>query len=341
MSGSFTYSEWALRMDQTGRVAPLINLMSQYNGIYYNLMATPCQSANSYEFVQIVALPTPVRRQYNQGVAPTTGKVAPQVQRAVQYADTVRIDVSLARLNGNLGQLRTDEDKLHLEALSQKIASDIFYSNPAGDATQFQGLFQVYNTVNSAVSAIASNVLDCGGTSNCASMFLLGSGSRHIHSIFSNGLPAGMIHEDKGQQQTPDANNLIYWAWTTWIEQNFGMAVEDYRYGVRAANIDVTLFGGGSAANLINILSAMVHIPPVMLSGVAPVQNSDDPERVSMARNCICMNRTLLLALDQQAQNKNNVLLRMEQWAGRAVTTYRDIPLECVDAMVNSESRVV
>lgn len=342
MNGVFTYNEWALRMDRTGRVAPLINLMSQYNGIYYDLMAVPCQSANSYEFVQVVALPTPVRRQYNQGVQPTTGRVAPQVQRAIQYADTVRIDVSLARLNGNLGELRKDEDMLHLEALSQLISSDIFYSNPAGNPTEFMGVANVYNTVNPATSAIASNTLDCGGTSsNNTSLWLLGMGRKQIHSIFSNGLPAGMIHEDKGQQQTPDSNNLIYWAWTTWIEQNIGMVVEDYRFGVRACNIDVTLFGSGSAATLIDILAAMVHLPPIMLPGVAPTQSSDDPERVSMPRNCFYANRTLLLALDQQAQNKNNVLLRMEQWGGRPVMTYRDLPMQTVDALVNNETRVV
>jgi len=53
------------------------------------------------------------------------------------------------------------------------------------------------------------------------------------------------------------------------------------------------------------------------------------------------MNRTILTYLDQQAMNKTNVLLRMEEWDGESVTTFRGIPLRCVDALLSTESRVV
>lgn len=342
VAGVFTYSEWALRMDSTGRTARLINLMSQQNGIMEDCMAAECQSGNYYEFTQVVGLPIPVRRQYNQGVAPTQAVVGKQVQTAIEYADTVRIDSSLARLNGTLTELRAQEDKLHLEGMAQKIASDLFYSGQAGDPTQFIGLSNLYNTVSTATSAIAANVIDCGGTgSSNASMWEIGWGSRQIHTIFPNGLPAGMVHEDKGQQQTLDANQQVYWAWTTWIQHNIGICLEDWRYGVRACNIDVTLFGGGSSANLIGTLNAMVYKPPVMPAGVGPVQDSDDPGLVGMARSAIYMNRTVLLALDLQAQNKTNVLLKMEQWDATTVLTYRGVPIRVCDALIITETRVV
>lgn len=340
--GVFTYSEWAMRMDSTGKTSELVNLQSQTNAVLEDCMAVQCQSGNAFEFTQVVSLPTPVRRQFNQGVAPTQASVGKQVQTCVQYADTVRIDDSLARLNGNLNELRAQEDRLHLEGMGQKVAGDLFYSGVSGDPTQYLGLSNIYNTVNSATSNIAKNVIDGGGTgSNNASMWLIGWGPSQIHTIFPNGLPAGMVHMDKGLQQTLDTNSNVFWAWTSWIEHNIGLCIHDWRYGVRAANLDVTLFGGGSSANLIAILTAMVYKPPIMPVGVGPVQTSDDPGRVVMARNAIYLNRTVYLALDLQAQNKTNVLLKMEQWDGMAVLTFRGIPIRVNDSLLNTEARVV
>lgn len=339
--GIFTYMEWAVRMDRHGKVCPLVNLMSQCNGVMADMMAEQCQSGTTYEFTQVVGLPTIVRRQFNQGVAPTSAQAAKQVQTTVQYADSVRIDKSLADLNNQRNELRAKEDKLHLEAMSQQIASDIFYSGTAGDPTQFIGLSNIYFTVSTTTSQIANNVIDCAGTaSSNASMWLLGWGASQIHSIFPNGMPAGMVHEDKGLQQTLDANNNFFWAWTTWLEHNIGICVEDYRWAVRACNIDVTLFGGASQANLISILTLMGQKTPIQPAGVGPVQESDDPADVIMARSALYLNRTLAYALDLQAQNKFNVLLKMEEWDGHPILTWRGLPFRIVDKLTNTETRV-
>ncbi len=171
-------------------------------------------------------------------------------------------------------------------------------------------------------------------------MWLLGWGPRQIHTIFPNGMPAGMVHMDKGLVQTFDANSLPFWAWTTWLEHNIGVCVHDWRYGVRACNIDYTQFGGGSAANLIATLAAMMMKPPVMPSGVAPVQDSDDDANVVMARNAVYLNRTTYLGLDLQAQNKTNVLLKMEEWDGEPTLTYRGVPIRVNDSLVTTEAAV-
>src|SRR5271155_4227839 len=118
--GVFTYSQWAMRMDSTGKTSELVNLQSQKNSIMEDCLAVPCQAGNAFEFTQVTSLPTPIRRQYNQGVAPTQATVGKQIQTAIQYADTVRIDKSLASLNAMRDELRAQEDKLHLEGMGQK-----------------------------------------------------------------------------------------------------------------------------------------------------------------------------------------------------------------------------
>lgn len=339
--GVFTYSEWAMRMDPTGKIATMVNLLSQENGILDDALAVECQSGNAFEFTQVVKLPTPSRRSYNQGIAATMAGVAKQVQTCAEYADLSKIDDSLARLGGNLSELRGTEDMLHMQGMSQLVASDLFYANNATNPTSFTGFANIYNTVTTSVSNIANNVIDCGGTgSTNASMWLITWGPRQIHTIFPKGIPAGMQHRDVGLLPVLDAGGNTFMAWQTWMQWNIGLAIHDWRYAVRACNIDVTLFGGGSAPNLIAILAAMVMKPPVMPAGVGPVQTSDVPS-VTIGRSAIYVNRTVYLALDLQAQDKTNVLLQMTQWDGHTILAYRGIPIRIVDALTNSETRVV
>lgn len=340
--GAFTYAEWALRMDSTGKASVLVNLLSQNNGILEDMLAVECQNGNSFEFTQVVKLPAPTRRVYNQGVVATMAAVAKQVVTCAEYGDWVKFDASLARLGGNLSDLRAMELAMHMEGTSQQVASDLFYANRATDPTQFTGLSNIYSTVTTSTSQIAENVIDCGGTgSTNASMWLITWGPRHIHTIFPKGLPAGLTHRDYGDTvPLYDASNNAYPGYQDWLQWDLGVAVHDWRFGVRACNIDYTLFGGGSAANLIEILAAMVYKPPIMPAGVGPVQTSDSPDKLMMGRSAIYVNRTVYLALDLQAQNKTNLLLKMDEWDGHVVLTYRGVPIRVVDALLSSEARV-
>lgn len=340
--GAFTYAEWGLRHDPDGKISTLVDLLSQENGILDDCLTVECQSGNAFEYTQVVKLPTPTRRIYNTGVPRTLAGVAKQVTTAVEYADWSVFDNSLAQLGGNLSELRAQEDMLHMQGIGQRVASDLFYSNPTNDPTAFRGLANIYNTVSTATSQIANNVIDMGGTGNTnTSMWLITWGPKHIHTIFPKGTQAGLIHKDMGLLPAIDSNNLEFLAWRTWLQWNIGIAVHDWRFAVRACNIDVSLLNGGSAANLINMMVQMVHKPPIMPAGVAPIQDSDAPDKLVMGRSAFYCDRTLSTYLDQQAMNKTNVLLRMEEWDGESVTTFRGIPIRNVDALLNTESRVV
>ena len=340
--GAFTYSEWGLRHDPTGKVSSLVDLLSQNNGILDDMLTVECQAGNVFQYTQVVKLPAPTRRLYNQGVPRTLAGVAKQVATCAEYADWSVFDKSLAELGGNLSELRMQEDQLHLEGMSQLVASDLFYGNRTTDPTQFTGLSNIYNTVSTATSPIATNVIDGGGTgsTNC-SMWLVYWGPKMIHTIFPKGTQAGLQHMDMGLLPAVDSSSNEYLAYRTYMEWKLGLAIHDWRYCVRACNIDVSLLNGGSAANLINMLVRMVHRTPTAPAGVAPVQTMDGPDKVVMGRPAIYVNRTVQTYLDLQAMNKTNVLLKMEEWDGESVTTFRSIPIRCVDALLSTESRVV
>jgi len=339
--GVMTYSEWAMRMDPTGKSAYLVNLLSQNNAMLQEMMAVQCQNGNSFEFTQVTSLPTPVKRSYNQGVNPTMATVAKQVATCIEYADTIQLDASLAELNGQRNETRARELMLHMQSLGQTVASDLFYANNNTDPTTFTGFSNIYNTVSTSTSQIANNVIDCAGTgSTNASIWLIGWGDNQIHTIMPNGVPAGLNHLDKGLERVYDADGKPYYAWVDWLKWNLGLAIHDWRYAVRACNIDVTLFGGASTADLIGILAAMIMKPPVTPSGVGPVQTADDPTEQG-SRFAFYLNRTVYAELDRQARTGTNILLQMEQWAGVPTLAYRGIPIRNADALTITETRVV
>jgi major capsid protein gp7 len=341
--GAMTYSEWGLRHDPTGKISTLVDLLSQQNGIVDDMLTVECQSGNAYEYTQVVKLPTPARRSYNVGVPITQAGVAKQTAVCMEYGDWVQFDASLAELGGTLAELRAQEVALHMEGLSQLVATDLFYANRSLDPTQLTGLANIYNTINPANSPIASNVIDCGGTgSTNTSMWLITWGPKHIHALFPKGTQAGLKHEDFGKgwgldNSTPQMQLPVYRDYLSW---KLGLAVHDWRFGVRACNIDVTQLSGGSAANLINTLVRMTQRMPIQPAGVGPVQDSDAPDKIVMGRSAIYCNRTIATYLDLQAMNKTNVLLKMEEWDGKAVTTFRSIPIRVVDVISTSESWV-
>jgi len=60
-----------------------------------------------------------------------------------------------------------------------------------------------------------------------------------------------------------------------------------------------------------------------------------------MGRVAIYCNRVVRTYLDLQAMNKTNVLLRLEEFDGKVVTTFRGQVVRTVDAILNNEAQVV
>jgi hypothetical protein len=145
-----------------------------------------------------------------------------------------------------------------------------------------------------------------------------------------------------GEWPVQDGAGNTYQAYRDHFKWEIGLVLRDWRYVVRVANIDVTQLTGVSAANLINLLVRGLYRLPTAPVSATTIQTSDTPEvRANMGRTVIYCNRVLRTYLDLQAMNKTNVLLRIEEFDGKPVTTFRGIPVRTVDAIVNTESQVL
>lgn len=344
---ALTLADWAARSEPDGKIADIIEILSQTNQILDDALFIESNLPTGHQTTLRTSLPTATWRQFNAGVSPTkstTAQIVDSLGMLETYSD---VDRALAMLNGDVASFRLSEDMAFLEGMNQQMASAMIYSNALNTPNQIMGLAPRYNTVNTAVAQTANNCLDLGGTgSTNTSMWAVVWGPRTISGLFPKGDIAGLQHRDLGEQtlytvvgssQTQLQVLRSHFVWKT------GLSVRDWRYGVRACNIDVTQLSGGAAPNLINAMIRMVNKLPTAPVGVSTVQSTDAPNggQVNMGQTCFYVNRTINTYLSIQATNKTNVLLQMEQWAGRAALTFRGIPIRTVDAILNTESRIV
>lgn len=340
--------DWARRADPDGVIADIAEMLAQCNDVLKDMIWQEGNLPLGHKVTLRVALPQGTWRGNNQGVSSTkslTSQVQFGIGELVAYS---MVDKSLASLGGEVAKFRYSEDMSFIEGLSQQVSSALFYSNEAVTPQQFTGFAPNYNTVTVTNAKSAANVLDCSGTASAnASMWLIGWGDNTTFGIFPKGSQAGLVYEDKGDiVPAYDANNNQFEAYRSYFQWKLGLAIKNWQYNVRLANIDTTTNAGGLFSTtppdlFVFMAQSVVKLPTASrrLSGITEVDAPDDPSPgISPA---FYMNRTLRAALDVQAIRDKNVLLQFREYAGEPTMMYRDIPIRVVDSLTNSESRVV
>ncbi len=336
---ALTYADWAKRMDDGYRVARIIELLSQTNEILDDMLVLEGNLPTGHKTTVRTGLPQATWRLLNAGV-PNAKSTTAQITDTVGNLETYAvIDKDIADLNGNTAEFRLSEVRAFLEGMSQQVASTLIYGNQFVNPERFTGLAPRYSTKSTANSQTANNVLDGGGTASTnTSMWITTWGDDTLHGTFPKGKITGLQHRDMGEWPVSDANGNTYQAYRDHFKWEIGLTLRDWRYVVRIANIDVTQLTGVSAANLINLIVRGLYRMPTAPSMATAIQTSDSPEvRANMGRVVIYCNRVIRTYLDLQAMNKTNVLLRLEEFNGKVVTTFRGIPVRTCDAILSNE----
>ena len=339
---ALTFGDWAKRMDDGYRVARIIEILSQTNEILEDMMVVEGNLPTGHKTTVRTGLPQATWRLLNQGV-PNAKSASAQITDTTGdlevYAD---VDKDIADLNGNTQEFRLSEVKAFLEGMSQQVASTLIYGNQFINPERFTGLSPRYSTSNTANSPTANNVLSGGGLlSTNTSIWIHVWGEDTAHGIFPMGKITGLQHRDMGEWPTLDSNGNKYQVYRDHFKWEIGYCLRDWRYLVRIANIDITQLTGVSAANLINLIVRGIYRLPTQPVSAGTIQTSDTPEvRANMGRTVLYCNRVIRTYLDLQAMNKTNVLLRIEEFDGKPITTFRGIPVRTVDAILNNEAAI-
>lgn len=311
-----------------GTVATVIEMLSELNPILDDAIAVECNNGTKHMHTIRTGLPSVAWGKLYQGIPQSKSQKA-QVEDTTGFVESLStVDTRLLKLAKNSGAVRLSEASAHLEAIAQEVASRIFYGNSASDPEQFLGFAPRFNDLS---APNGNQIIDAGGTgSDNTSVWFVTWGDNQCQLLYPEGTMAGVKREDKGEQRVLDGSNNPYYVEEEMFSQHVGLAVKDWRYVSRIANIDVS-----------DLLAGSVDIYKWMRKAYWQLQN----RRVAGGRMAIYCNRDVMEALDAANTNAgasdNYTRLKPMELEGKEVLTYRGIPIRESDALLNTEARVV
>lgn len=325
---AFTWIDWAKQIDPDGTTADVIDLLSQTNEVLTDMLAVEGNLPTGHQSTVLTGYPTTYWRMLNQGI-PSSKDSNAQITDTVGMLEAWSvIDKDVAELNGNTASFRLARSKPFLASMSQTMATAIFYGNQALDPEQFNGFAPRYSLLS---AGNGDNIIDAGGTdvAGSSSIWLITWGDMTAHGIFPKGSKVGLIREDLGLETVYDTSvtpPTMMRAYREHFQWKNGLAVPDWRYHVRIANIDVSnLIAESSAADLVKLMIRAIN--------KAPANN--------MGRRVFYMNGSLYTMLMIQAMNKSLNALAIQEAAKQFEMSFMGIPIRRVDALLNTEARVV
>jgi len=334
-----TLLDVAKSLDPDGTTADVVELLNQTNEILLDAMWVEGNLPTGHRTTIRTGLPTVIWRKLYGGVPPSKSTRA-QVDEATGMLEARNeIDVDVANLNGNTAAFRLSEASAFLEAMNETMASTLFYGDTGVNPERFTGLAPRYGAISGAPNA--NNVIDCGGTgSNNCSIWLMNWGDQTVTGIFPKGSKAGIFHQDLGEIDAFDANNNRFRAIADRWQWKCGIALKDWRYVVRAANIDVKVLTTSANAPKFPGTGTDETGTPVDLIQTLIRMTARIPKQ-GMGRPVFYVNRTIGEMLRVQALNKSQNALGITAAEGQIATTFLGIPIRIVDALLSTEARVV
>lgn len=334
-SGKVTLLDIAQATNPDGTIAAVAELLTQTNEILLDMPWMEGNLPTGHKASIRTGLPAPIWRSFYQGVPPTKSSRAQITDTTGMLHDRSEVDEDEANLNGNSAAFRLSESTAHVEGINQTFASTLFYGNQSLNPERFNGLATRYNTVSTATSQLANNVIDAGGTgSDNTSIWLVVWGSQTVTGIYPKGMQAGLVHQDLGVIDAFDANQNRFRAYADMWKWHCGLHVKDWRYIVRICNIDVS--------NLVNETGA-ADLVKLMIRAGARIPNR------GMGKAVYYANRTVKEMLAIQALNKSQNALSIEdalKQFGQVGIEVQELkllgtPIRTCDQILTTEARVV
>lgn len=326
-----TLADWAKTRDPNGKTADIVELLSQTNPILDDMVYVEGNEATGHRITSRTGLPTVAWRLLNTGTQPSKSTTA-QTTEAIGILEAwSEVDEDLANLEADVNAFRFQEGQAFIEAMNIEMAETLFYGNSGTSPEEFTGLAVRYSDLS---ADNAQNIIVGGGSDvDNASIWLVGWGHKSAFGIFPKGSMAGLLHQDFGvvtvETTAGIAGNRMRayqerWQWKT------GFALKDWRYTVRIPNIDVSaLVAESSAANLVKLMIKAIHA----------MQDFNGIKAI------FYMNRTLFQMLDIQRFNlmtggTAGGSIVYSDIDGKAVPTFRGIPIRVTDALTETEDLV-
>jgi len=313
-------------------IGEVIEVLKSQNPILDDAVAMECNSGATHKHAIRTGLPTPAWGALYKGI-PQSKSTLQAVEDTTGFLEARSgVDTRALKRSKNPAQLRLGEANSHLEAMNQEMASGIFYHDTATSPEKFKGLAARFGVKGGG--GAGNQIIDAGGSgSDNTSIWFVTWGDHACHLLYPENSKAGVERDDKGEQRVTEAAGDPYYVKEETFTWHMGLAVKDWRCVARIANIDASDLAAGS-----------VDIYKFMRLAYWKLQSRRMDGKTS--RIAIYANRDVLSALDGLSVgfgSAGNTFLNVtpKELEGKEVLTYRTFPLREVDALLNTEARVV
>lgn len=312
-------------------------LMQTNQGVLDYISFIEGNLTNGHQHAVRTGLPTVSRGRINKGVKATKGNTAQVIDTCAELESLSEIDVKLVEKAPDPAMFRWQQDSPHIEALSQQFVTDLFYGNELTDPDQYTGLAPRYSdstadNADNIINAFGGDTTSLSG-SDIHSIWLIGWSPMTCTGIIPKRGTPNLQQEDCGicwLEDDGSNNNQRMRVYRTYFRWQTGLAIPDWRYVVRIANIkDSAVIEDGSTGP---------KIPYLMKEAIERTPS------MGSVRWAFYMNRRLLQKLRIQLPHVlKQSTLTMENVGGlspRMMPTIDGIPIFRTDALAVGETKV-
>lgn len=323
----------------TAEVAEVLHRLSP---VVRNAFTVEANNGTTHKHTIRTGLPAVVWGRLYQGIPQAKSGRANVTDTTGFVEGLSTVDSRLLDISANPAALRMQEGEAFLESMRQEAETGVFYHDVTTTPEKFKGLAARYNATGGG--GAGNQIVKAGGSgSDNTSVWFVTWGENATHLIHPKGTKAGIQREDKGEQRITDASGNAFYVKEELFRWHLGLAVRDWRYNARIANIDVSDMATGSVDLYGLMRKAFYKLQGVYATAMKDGSGRVNPNASAEGRTVIYMNRAVLEALDQTATNSGNgaLMLKPMELEGRVVQSYRGIPIEVTDALLNTETLVV
>ena len=315
------------------KVQKVIEMLSKDNPILDHAPVIECNNGTTHRSTVRTGLPKSYWAMVGEPVPDSTDDTAQLTEDTGTMEQWLSVPKNLLKIQTDPETYLLSRNKASIEGLRQDMAENLFYGSRKGNPASFNGLHYRFNTLDEDEAETANNIIDMGGTGNrLTSIWLATWDPETMHLLYPAGSTGGIQFETFPQHVSEtDKGNLIkhktHYMW------DMGLAVVDWRYQVRIANID--------SQNLDALINNGAGTPADWKLIRAMVAGRRKTPRAKIGKQIWYMNRDTKTMIDLIAAEKSNVYLKITEFEGKPVTFFQGIPIEECDAIVNTEEQVI
>jgi len=326
-----TLLDLAKMTDPDGRISTIVEILAEVNEELEDIAWVEGNLPTGHRTTIRSGIPTPTWRKLYGGIQPAKATNVQVTDNTGMLEAISEVDVDLADLNGNTAQFRFNEDRAHIEGMSQELSNTLWFGNEDTQPEAFTGFAPRFN---STTAENGDNIVLGGslsGQTDNTSIWLVVWDTQTVHGIIPKGSRAGLSVEDLGRVMIQDAsdgsNTGRFFAYVSHYQWKAGLTVKDWRYVVRIPNIDKSL--------LVNDASSGADLPDLMFQAMTLIPN------LSRGRPAFYMSRNTMSFLRRQLTAATSMsTLQIENVGGKMVTMFQGIPIRRVDTLAADETRI-